>query len=101
MKHICERDVEKHLVERVESLGGEVRKVKWIGRNGAPDRYVMLPNGTAFWAELKKPGKVAEPHQEREHNRMRRMGQKVFVLDCFAAVDCVLRAWFGTEMGEI
>jgi len=36
-----ESDIEAHLVKRVKELGGEVRKVKWIGRNGAPDRLVM------------------------------------------------------------
>lgn len=38
-----ESDIEKYLVARVKALGGEVRKVKWIGRRGAPDRIVMLP----------------------------------------------------------
>lgn len=38
-----ERDIEAYLVERVRELGGEIRKVKWIGRRGAPDRLVMLP----------------------------------------------------------
>ena len=35
--------IEKYLVQRVKALGGEVRKVNWIGRRGAPDRLVMLP----------------------------------------------------------
>jgi len=35
-----------HLVKRVRELGGEVRKVQWIGRRGAPDRLVMLPRAT-------------------------------------------------------
>ena len=38
-----ESDIEKYLVKRVKELGGEVRKVKWVGREGAPDRLVMLP----------------------------------------------------------
>jgi hypothetical protein len=38
-----ERDIERHLVKRVKALGGEVRKVQWVGRRGAPDRLVMLP----------------------------------------------------------
>jgi len=38
-----ESTIELYLVEQVKALGGEVRKVKWIGRNGAPDRIVMLP----------------------------------------------------------
>lgn len=91
-----ESDIEQHLVERVRSLGGEVRKVKWIGRNGAPDRLVMLPDRT-IWIELKAPGLAAlfphTPHerqQHREHERMRKMGQRVVVLDSFHGIDEVL-----------
>jgi len=35
--------IEKHLVRRVAEAGGETRKVRWVGRNGAPDRLVLLP----------------------------------------------------------
>lgn len=38
-----ESQIERHLVKRVKELGGEVRKVQWVGRQGAPDRLVMLP----------------------------------------------------------
>lgn len=95
---IRERDVESYLVKRVRMLGGEVRKVQWIGRRGAPDRLVMLPGrdhlgdwlGT-IWVEVKAPGKTPEPHQLREHKRMRDMGQRVVVVDSFEAVDELLR----------
>jgi hypothetical protein len=40
---MLERDIEAYLVSRVEALGGEVRKVQWVGRRGAPDRLVMMP----------------------------------------------------------
>ncbi len=84
-----ESNIENYLVERVKSLGGEVRKVRWIGRNGAPDRLVMLPNRTV-WVELKAPGEKCRPHQIREHERMRRMGQRVAVVDSYDGVDEVL-----------
>jgi hypothetical protein len=84
-----EREVESHLVKRVKQLGGEVRKVQWIGRRGAPDRVVMLPSGSV-WVELKAPGEKAKPHQQREHDRMRAMGQIVLVLDTIDAVE----EWF-------
>jgi hypothetical protein len=100
-----ERDIEKRLVERVKELGGECRKVKWIGRSGAPDRLVMLPHrpsldtpwvfGTqsnqTIWVELKAPGKKAEPHQAREHERMREMGQRVEVVDSFERIEEILK----------
>lgn len=105
-KEIRERDVEAYLVKRVKALGGEVRKVKWIGRTGAPDRLVMLPErliGGVFdgynpdfwprtiWIELKAPGVPAKAHQVREHERMRKMGQRVEVVDSFERVDEVLQ----------
>jgi len=91
-----ESDIEKYLVKRVKEMGGEVRKVKWIGRNGAPDRLVMLPylcrpgDPMTLWVELKATGKVPEPHQLREHKRMRAMGQTVAVIDSLEGVDALL-----------
>lgn len=97
-----ERDIERYLVDRVKALGGEVRKVAWVGRPHAPDRLVMLPavvsNGPAgtipaesFFVELKAPGEKVRPGQAREHERMRRYGLRVEVVDSFESVDRVLR----------
>lgn len=100
-----ESKIEAYLVKRVKALGGEVRKVQFIGRRGAPDRLVMLaaqrltnslecawckPLGQAVWVELKATGVKPEAHQVREHARMRKMGQRVEVVDSFARVDEVL-----------
>lgn len=100
-----ERDIEAYLCHRVKALGGEVRKLRWVGRNGAPDRLVMLllqkvgitwPQGvvvntnSTIWVELKAPGKKPEPHQLREHKRMRAMGQRVVVIDSLEGVDDLL-----------
>lgn len=92
--------IEQYLCDRVKELGGEVRKVKWIGRRGAPDRLVMLPKpfgnssfplSQTIWVELKAPGEKAKPHQAREHDRMRKMGQRVEVVDSIERVDEVLQ----------
>lgn len=102
---MLERDVEAHLVKRVKELGGECRKVKWIGRVGAPDRLVMLPGGVvgygdpcSTWVELKAPGKAVkfpsnahERTQDREHKRMRAMGQQVVVIDSIEGVEELLK----------
>lgn len=97
-----ESDIEKYLVKRVKELGGLCRKVEFPGVPGAPDRLVMLPPilgkvtgrtlspEQTIWVELKAPGKKAEPHQAREHARMRKMGQRVEVVDSFARVDEIL-----------
>lgn len=105
-----EAKIEKYLCDRVKMLGGEVRKVKWIGRRGAPDRLVMLPQTwiryleypmaevgdfppQTIWVELKAPGKDPEPHQAREHKRMRDMGQRVEVIDSMEGVDNLLKGY--------
>lgn len=98
-----ESKIEAYLVKRVHEKGGEIRKVKWIGRRGAPDRLVMLPDrppqdyelmgGKAprvIWIELKAPGVEAEPHQLREHERMRNFGMVVFIIDSIEAVEKAL-----------
>ncbi|EWS76898.1 hypothetical protein AF72_13785, partial [Xylella taiwanensis] len=85
MNVLHERSIERYLVARVRAKGGEIRKVKWIGRHGAPDRIAMLP-GSTLWIELKAPGEQCRPLQLREHERMRRMGQRVEVVDSFEGV---------------
>lgn len=83
--------IEAYLVKRVKALGGQCMKAKWIGRIGAPDRRVLLPDRPPTWVELKAPGVKPEPHQLREHNRMRRLGELVEVIDSIEGVD----AWLG------
>lgn len=103
---MLESKIEEHLKARVKQYGGEIRKVKWPGRRGAPDRLVMLPamaarmreDQTGFpiympeqpnrvaLVELKKPGQKPEAHQEREHKRLRAYFE-VVVLDSTEAID--------------
>jgi hypothetical protein len=91
-----ESTIEEHLVKRVKELGGEVRKVQWIGITGAPDRVIMLPHrmrnrmGNTIWVELKAPGKKPRVRQEREHQAMRSMGQYVVVIDSIEGVEELL-----------
>lgn len=106
MSEIRERDIEKYLIAAVKKIGGETRKVKWIGRRGAPDRRVMIPSRAGFrtgglapgairppmlfWAELKAPGEKLKPHQVREIGRMRLLGEHVVVIDSFEQIDRLL-----------
>jgi hypothetical protein len=50
----------------------------------------MLPTQAAVWVELKAPGQKAKPHQQREHERMRAMGQRVVVIDSIEGVEDLL-----------
>lgn len=89
-----EREVEAYFKKQVELIGGEVRKVQWVGRRGAPDRVAML-NGEVWWVELKAPGKKPEKHQLREHERMRAKGMTVLVIDTKEGVDTLLVGYQG------
>lgn len=88
---MIEQDIEDYLCERAIALGGEVRKVRWIGRRHAPDRRVMLP-GACFWVEVKRPGGAPRPGQAREIERMLRLGEAVFVVSTMDEVDAVFAA---------
>lgn len=127
---VHERQIEDRLHKRVEEVGGEIRKVQWIGRKGAPDRLVMLPPLTtkptvadiakwfdlpymvaqqlvghvksiprrAAWVEVKAPGKARtfpndahERAQHREHERMRKKGEIVLVIDSYEQIEELLK----------
>ena len=90
---MIEQVVEEYLVKRVRETGGEVRKLQWIGRRGAPDRFVGWPNGKHGLVELKRPKGREETHQLREHCRLRAVGMSVDVINTKEKVD-----WFVERM---
>lgn len=85
-----EKVIENYLTARVKAHGGEVRKVQWIGRRAAPDKLVLL-NGKHPLVELKRPKGKPEPHQAREHKRLRAAGFDVRVIDTIQGVDDFIR----------
>lgn len=99
---MTEADIERYLVDRVKALGGEVRKVEWVGRRNAPDRFVMLPRCPQWWprnpwVEVKHPDTghlfpmdAHERAQLREHQRMRECGEFVMVVWTKQQVDNLL-----------
>lgn len=89
-----ERNVEAHLWARVREAGGDYRKLAWIGRQDAPDDFVMFPYhakrrrpAQQLLVEVKRPGEVPHASQLREHDRLRAMGVRVEVVDSIEAVD--------------
>lgn len=90
-----EGEIRDYLKQRVAAMGGEARKVRWEGRNGAPDWLVWVPPNVLAWAELKAPSakpKAKQPthRQGEEHAALRRMGFRVVVLDSLEAVEELL-----------
>jgi hypothetical protein len=86
--------IEEIFARRVSALGGEVLKVDQVGRRGAPDRFVLWPSklrgSRAAWVVFQEPGVPLQGHQLIEHDRMRRMGQRVIVIHTVADVEALL-----------
>ena len=84
-----ESEIEKYLVACVGANGGEVRKLKWIGRRNAPDRFIAL-NGRVVIAEVKRPGKRPTAAQEREIQRLLDVGCTVTWVSSHEEVDLLI-----------
>ena len=82
------------LRQAVIRYNGEIRKVQWQGRVGAPDWLVMM-NGGALFVETKAPGEVPRRSQIVEFSRIfRASGIPVLVIDraeyVFDVIDALL-----------
>ena len=84
---IPEKKIENYLVKRVREEGGEALKFYSQFSTGYPDRIVMLPGGRTFWVELKAPGKKPTKLQAEMHEKLRKLGQVVLVIDNMEMVD--------------
>lgn len=85
-----ERDVENYLVREARKRGLLAEKFTSPGRRSVPDRIVTGPRQHVFFVELKAPGKVPTRAQERDHERRRAKGFRVYVADCKTDVDTIL-----------
>lgn len=78
---MLERDVEAWLAAEVKRRGGIAFKFTSPQRRSVPDRLVLLPGADIFFVETKAPGKLPTDAQLREHERIRALGFRVFVMD--------------------
>ena len=51
-----EAQIESYFVKQVKAVGGTAYKFKSVNHRGVSDRIACLPNGQAWFVELKKPG---------------------------------------------
>lgn len=82
--------IENYLIAQVKARGGFTRKVTYQGRTGAPDRWCFFPDGKLLITELKRPGETPRPDQVVEIEKLRSMGQKVYVIDSKEGVDLLM-----------
>lgn len=81
--------------------GGEIRKVQWQGRVGAPDWLVMLAGGAVF-IETKAPGVRPRKSQLVEFGRIERAsGIPVLVIDRASDAMDVISALLSRFEGNI
>lgn len=83
-----EGKVQAYAMVEFKRLGGLVRKIRYEGRNGCPDLLVLLPGGVVLFIEVKKDERIGpDPHQAREHKRMRQRGTNVHTVGSIEQVD--------------
>lgn len=80
-KGTSEKVFEKRLRVLVHGLGGKALKFKSAYDTGWPDRFIFVPPGLVFLAELKSEGKKPDRKQEVRIKRARQMGFTVFVIN--------------------
>ena len=85
-----ETSVENYLHRQVAKAGGGHRRVAWVGRRNAPDDLIAIPGLFPFFVECKAPGEKPRLGQLREHERLRTMGFKVFVISTCEEADRLL-----------
>lgn len=76
-----EKIIETKLIKEVKTLGGLALKLNIPGFDGMPDRLVLLPHGKLAFIELKAPGKVLRPLQEKRKRQLEALGLPVFCID--------------------
>jgi hypothetical protein len=81
-----EKTTEAFLFKQMRLIGGVAAKYVCPNHNGKPDRICEFPYGLTAFIEVKSEGKKPEPHQLREHRRMKKRGQIVEVVDTKAKV---------------
>lgn len=85
---ISEKAIEAYLVRKVKAIGG--RALKYAGESGFPDRLILMPEGKAYWVELKSSGEKPRKLQQVRIEDLILMGFHVWVCDSKQSVDEIL-----------
>ena len=101
MTTTLEGRVSAALRQSVINAGGEIRKVQWQGRVGAPDWLVMMLGGAVF-VEAKAPGEVPRRSQIVEFSRISRAsGMPILVIDRAANAGVAVQALQALSAGDV
>lgn len=101
--------IQTYAQEQLKKRGCLVRKISYEGRRGCPDLLVLVPGigaiGFNFYRdpktlllEIKKDEQTKpDPHQQREHERIRQHGGDVRVIGSKEQVDSLVAELFPGE----
>lgn len=92
-----ENKLEKYLTSQLSKIGVSTRKVKWIGRDGAPDRLILANGG--IWVELKAPGKKPRANQKIELEALTKAGMTAYCIDSIEQIDELIGEIRGNTSG--
>ena len=76
-----EKVIEKRLNDEVAKQGGWSIKLPAVYIAGLPDRMILLPDGIIFFVEVKSTGRKPTKIQLHIHERIKRLGFEVYVVD--------------------
>jgi len=76
-----ERDIEKAVKTYAESKGWLTRKWTSPGHSFVPDQIFITPKGEVIFVEFKRNGAKPTAGQHREHDKLRKQGCFVYVVD--------------------
>lgn len=77
---MIESAIEDFVTDEAEKDGWVVRKLKWINRRNAADRF-FAKEGRIVFIEFKAPGEKARPGQENEIKKLKDAGVEIHVCD--------------------
>lgn len=77
---MIESPIEDWVCQKAEDAGWLVRKLRWVGRRSACDRF-FAKDGRIVLIEFKRPGKEPNETQEREIARLKAAGVEAHVVD--------------------
>lgn len=76
-----EKLLEKKLSKEVTKAGGLSFKFWAMSHSGLPDRIILIPGGKIFFIEVKSTGEKPTKIQVFVHNKLRKMGFVVLIID--------------------
>ena len=76
-----EKVIEAAVCKYAQSKGFLTYKFTSPARSAVPDRLFIAPGGQCMFIEFKRLGQKPTPAQQREHDRIRGNGVRVYIID--------------------